>query len=344
MNGEKFIPGCSKMKHKLPYFILMLLIASLPACRSERAGVSGGAQNLPDGQTLKICLLDTNSADGQSWVRNIYQTLQDAENDLRVELHLEAAESWKDYEKMLHAYGKQACVMVVGEGLPFEEAALSISSQYPETFFFAIDSNVDNNANVAGLSVDARQPFYLLGVLAAEMGSRAGLVGGAETTPVTEAFAGFVEGAHSVDPGFPVSEVYLDDWVDAAGGKQAALELMAGGADFVVPYAGAAAIGVYHAVVEENNWTFGVIRDQIAQAPKNITASYVVDYGQAVKNIIADIRTGAFELNGNIVFGLVDEDVVLISYNEGSDNPVSQALRDEVEEIRAMIAAVGIDQ
>ena len=332
------------MKQTLSLLLLLLLAGVLPACVNSRVGQVGGAQNLADEHDLKICLLDSSAVDGQDWILDIYEALQRAEDDLGADLRIETAQSRRDHEKVLQAYGKGACAVVVGRGVQFQEAALSAASRYPGTFFLVVDSRISNDANVIGVSVDSRQAFYLLGVMAAEMGSRAGLVGGAESMPVTEAFAGFVEGAHAVDPDFPVSEVYLDDWDAVAGGKQAALSLLAGGADFVVPYAGTAALGVYHAVVEENKWTFGVISDKIEQAPKNITASYTADYGQAVVNIASQIKAGVFEPSGNIVFGLADEDVVLFSYNEGSDNPAPQALRDEVEQVRALIAAGGLDQ
>ena len=325
-------------------YVLLLGMIGLAACSGRGVDQAVGTQNSSDDYQLKICVLGSGTVDVKDWTFDVYETLQGAENDLGAEIiYVEAADSPKDFQKEVHAFSSLGCAIVVGQGSQFEEAAITVGNAYPETFFLVVDSRAYHSANVIGISVDSRQGFYLLGMMAAEMGSRAGLVGGAEILPVTEAFAGFVDGAQAVSPEFPVSEIYLDDWADVAGAKQTALDMLAGGADFVVPYAGIAGVGVYHAVVEENLWTFGVMGDQHDQAPKNIVASFMVDYGQGVANIMSEIKAGVFKPTGNIVFDLADEDVVFITYNEGSDYYVPQELRDEVEQVRVKFAVGEIE-
>ena len=92
-----------------------------------------------------------------------------------------------------------------------------------------------------------------MGVMAAKMCKAAGFVGGMEIPPISEALTGFINGAKSVDPNFKVYSTYIGNFDDAAAAKEAALSMIAQGADCIVPDADAAGQGVFQAVVEKKD-------------------------------------------------------------------------------------------
>ena len=52
------------------------------------------------------------------------------------------------------------------------------------------------------------------------MGQGAGVIGGMEIPPISEAITGFINGAKSVDPDFPVSSTYIGNFTDAAAASR----------------------------------------------------------------------------------------------------------------------------
>ena len=75
--------------------------------------------------------------------------------------------------------------------------------------------------------------------------------------------------------------------------KEAALGMIAQGADCIVPDADAAGQGVYQAVVEKKDQgikTFGVFVPATDAAPGQVLANYVSNYGQGVTNLAKQVQ------------------------------------------------------
>ena len=131
----------------------------------------------------------------------------------------------------------------------------------------------------------------------------AGFVGGMEIPPISEALTGFINGAKSVDPNFKVYSTYIGNFEDAAAAKEAALSMIAQGADCIVPDADAAGQGVFQAVVEKKDQgakTFGVFMPATEAAPGQVLANYVSDYGQGVVNLAKQVKEGTFKGGENV--------------------------------------------
>lgn len=179
-----------------------------------------------------------------------------------------------------------------------------------------------------------------MGVIAAKTGKGAGLVGGMEIPPIAHAFEGFANGARSVDPDFPVSTVYIGSFTDASAAKEASLSMISQGADFVVPNANAAGLGVIQAMQESgtDTSTFSVYSDHTEVAPQNILGTFVADYGQGIVRIVSGIRDGVVP-ESNVDFGLKDRDVIKFTYNDAAARSVPEDVRADVEGVRAKIEA-----
>ncbi len=338
-----------KPKHLLTLLLLFVVSALIAACGStttptteeeaapaaEEAAAPAAEEKADD--TFKVGLLSPGSVNDQGWNQIAYDALLKIEAELGAEIsYVELEQNPASFEKAFRDYASQGYDMVLGHGFEFQDAAQTVSKEYPDTYFFISSSRV-HDGNVIGLNTDSSQPFYLMGVIAAKMGNGAGVVGGMEIPPIAEALTGFVNGAKSVDPDFPVSTTFIGNFTDAAAAKEAALSMMSEGADFVVPDADVAGLGVYQAVSEAGPKikTFGAFGDFTDKAPDNILANYFAFYGNGIVKIAEEVKNGSFEPTGNVEFGLADEDVMWLEFNENADIPedVMQAVEDAKQQI-----------
>ena len=182
-----------------------------------------------------------------------YNALKQVEKDLGAEVsYVELKQDPASYEKAFRDFAAQGYQLVMGHGNEFEDAAKAAAVDYPNVQFFISSSRL-SEPTVTGLNTASDQPLYLMGVIAAKMCKAAGFVGGMEIPPISEALTGFINGAKSVDPNFKVYSTYIGNFDDAAAAKEAALGMIAQGADCIVPDADAAGQGVYQAVVEKKD-------------------------------------------------------------------------------------------
>ncbi|WP_439500464.1 BMP family protein [Aminobacter ciceronei] len=291
-------------------------------------------------EDFKMGLLVPGSVAEEGWNRIAYDALKRVEKELGAKIsYVELAENPAAFEKAFRDYASQGYHVVLGHGFQFQDAALTTAEDFPDTVFLISSSSV-HEGKVIGLNTDASQPFYLMGVIAAKMGKGAGLIGGMEIPPIAHAFEGFRKGAESVNPDYPVSTVFINSFTDASAAKEAAVSMMAQGADFVVPNANAAGLGVIRAAQESGtqSGTFSVYSDYTDVAPKNILGTFIADYGQGIVRIVSGIRDGAVP-QSNVDFGLKDKDVIKFTFNDEAARSIPQDLRNHLEEVSAKIIA-----
>lgn len=309
------------------------------------AGVLAGL--LPAGKAwaedLKMGLLVPGSVSEEGWNRIGYNALKGVQEQLGATIsYVELQQNPASFEKAFYDYASQGYQVILGHGFEFQDAALSVAEDYPETWFLISSSDI-HEGRVIGLHTDTSQPFYLMGVIAAKMGQKAGLVGGMEIPPIQQAFEGFKNGVRSVDPDFPISEAYIGNFTDTTAAKEAALSMIAQGADFVLPNASGATVGGYQGIAESGAEvrSFSIFSDFTQVAPDNILGLYVADYAQGVVEVVRGIRDGA-PPEANVVFGLKDEKVMQFTFREDGPVAVPDAIKAEVAEVAAQIAAGNI--
>jgi simple sugar transport system substrate-binding protein len=304
------------------------------------AGMAGSVH----AEDFKMGLLVPGSVAEEGWNRIAYDALKRVEKELGAKIsYVELPDNPAAFEKAFRDYASHGYQVVLGHGFQFQDAALTTAEDFPDTVFL-VSSSYIHEGKVIGLNTDASQPFYLMGVIAAKMGKGAGLVGGMEIPPIAHAFEGFAKGARSVDPDFPVSTVYIGSFTDASAAKEASLSMISQGADFVVPNANAAGLGVIQAAQETGDrlGTFSVYSDYTDVAPKNILGTFIADYGQGIVRIVSGIKDGTIP-QSNVDFGLADKDVIKFTFNDAAARSVPEDVRKYVEEVSAGIAAGEIE-
>ncbi|RME84115.1 MAG: BMP family ABC transporter substrate-binding protein [Caldilineae bacterium] len=327
----------------LPLLLALVLAACAPpAAPAPAAPAAGGeeAAQPAEEEVFKVGLLSPGSVNDEGWNSIAYHAMLRIQDELGAEMsYVELEQDPASFEKAFRDYASQGYDMILGHGFEFQDAALTVAPEYPDTYFFISSSRVFEN-NVIGLNTDSSQPFYLMGVIAAMMAPEgAGFVGGMEIPPISEALTGFINGAHSVNPDYPVASTFIGNFTDAAAAKEAALSMIAQGARFVVPDADVAGLGVFQAVAESGPdvYTFGAFGDFTDKAPDNILGNYLADYGQGIVNIAKAVKEGTFEPTGNIEFGLANPDVMWIEFNP--NKPLPEDVMAAVEAAKQAIIA-----
>jgi simple sugar transport system substrate-binding protein len=288
---------------------------------------------------FKMGLLVPGSVAEEGWNRIAYNALKQVEAQLGAKVsYVEMRQNPASFEKAFRDYAALGFNVILGHGFEFQDSALTVAEDYPDTWFLISASKI-HQGRVIGLLIDGSQPFYLMGAIAGKMGKAAGFIGSLEIPPVKDARDGFVNGVKATKADMPVSSIYLGSSEDVTAGKEAAVNMISRGADFIIPNANAAAIGVIQAVREAGPdiCTFGVFTDMTSTAPDNILGTYLADYANGVVRIVAGIKNGSSFPTSNVVFGLRDADVIKLTYNDKAHRAVPEDVRQYVDAIRTKI-------
>ena len=317
-------------KQVLTIVLVTVLFALLSGCAAPAAAPA---------TDFKMGLLSPGSVNDQGWNSIAYSALQRVEKELGAKTsYVELQQDPASYEKAFRDYASQGYQIILGHGNEFQDAAITVAKDFPKTQFFISSSRV-KEANVTGLNTASDQTFYLMGVMSAKMCKAAGFVGGMQIPPVSEALTGLINGARSVKPDFKVYSAYTGNFTDAAAAKEAALNMIAQGADCIIPDADVAGQGAYQAVVEKgpNIWTFGAFSPATKSAPGQVLANYTSDYGQGIVGIAKQVKDGTFKGGKNVEFGVGNADVMKFEYDSTVRTPIPQDVKDAVEAAKKAI-------
>ena len=240
-----------------------------------------------------------------AWNSGAYHGLEAIHDSLGLPVSHVEARTPAAQEEALRAYAAQGYGLVFAHGYEFQDAAERVSSEYPRTIFI-VTSGARTRHNVSPLIFRLEEASYLAGMVAGQLTktNMIGFVGGVELPPVKLAYEGWVRGARSVNPGVETRSTYLNNWDDAALGREAALALIRVKVDVFHHNADAAALGVFQAAKETPGvLVFGANADQAALAPDVVPGSAVIDLPRAFLSLAREVRKGHF-LPRVIVFGL----------------------------------------
>jgi basic membrane protein A and related proteins len=308
--------------------------AQAPAAEPTKAPAAAAAK-------FKMGLLLPGPANDGGWNEMAYNALKKVESDMGAEVsYVELKQDPASYEKTFRDYAAQGYQLILAHGNEFEDAAKATAKDYPNVQFFISSSRL-KDPTVTGLNTNSDEPLYLMGVISAKMCKAAGFVGGMEIPPISEALTGFINGAKSVDPNFKVYSTYIGNFEDAAAAKEAALSMIAQGADCIVPDADAAGQGVFQAVVEKKEQgvkTFGVFGSASETAPGQVLANYLSDYGAGVVLLAKQVKDGTFKGGENHTFGVNNPEVIKFVYDEAATTPVPADVRAAVDAAKTAIA------
>jgi basic membrane lipoprotein Med (substrate-binding protein (PBP1-ABC) superfamily) len=243
-----------------------------------------------------VALVTPGSVADAAWNSGAFAGLGQIRDSLGVPVSHVEARTPAEQEEALRTYAAQGYNLVFGHGFEFQGPAERVGADYPAVVFI-ITSGERVRGNVAPLIFRLNEASYLAGMVAGGL-TRSGVigfVGGVELPPVRDASEAWVAGARAVHPGVRSRTTYLNNWDDAALGREAARALIRVGADMLHHNADAAAIGVFQAAKEAPGvYVFGANADQTALAPGRVLGSAVIDLPRALLLVAREVRGGTF--------------------------------------------------
>lgn len=280
---------------------------------------------------FRVALITPGSISDAAWNSGAYAGLQQIHDSLQVPVSQVEARTPAEQEEALRTYAAQGYNLVFAHGFEFQGPAERVAAEYPKPVFI-VTSGERVQGNVAPLVFRLSEASYLAGMVAGGLTRTnvIGFVGGVELPPVREASDAWVAGARAVNPKVTSRVTYLNNWDDAALGREAARALIRVGADMLHHNADAAAIGLFQAAKEAPGvYVFGANADQAALAPERVIGSAVIDLPRALLLVARDVRGGTFVPKVES-FGLASG-VVKYVPNPALDSMVPAALAARVE-------------
>jgi basic membrane protein A and related proteins len=315
-----------------------------PAAVAEPTGAGASAEPAappPDlsKRAMKIALLLTGPISDDGWNASAYEGLTSTQRLINAQIsYLESLEKSR-FEESFRGYASDGYDLVIGHAYEFQDAALRVAPDFPNTRFIVIAGN-RSEGNVSSISFRLEEATFILGALAASLSKtgKLGLVGGEEIPSLAPGFQGFIAGARSVRPDATVITKYVGSWVDVALGKEHASALVGQGVDFIFQNADKAGLGVFQAARENPGvFAFGSNKDQNAIAPDVILASAVIDVPSAISGLASAVREGRFRA-GSYALG-VREGIISVVMNPKLAEKVTPELAEQMKALEARIAA-----
>jgi basic membrane protein A len=340
------------------------------------AFITGGCSLLPlpgrapAGQDAAMqnttCLVtDTQGIDDRSFNATAWKGVTDTQAQLGVSgAYLESPDDTY-YDVNIEAFIQGGCDLIVTVGFLIGDATATAAKENPDQKFaivdfdfydFAVDPPVDvTYPNVKELTFRADQGAFMAGYAAASA-TQTGIVGtfgGLDIPTVTIFMDGFALGVDHYNAAYgtdvellgwdPVLRVglFTETFDDVQKGADIAEQLIAEGADIIMPVAGGVGIGAA-AIAQEHDGVYivGVDTDWTVSTPEYgdiIFTSILKNMDVAVFNTIQEVLNGSFQ--GGLYIGTLENDGVGLAPFHQLDHLITADVKAELEQIKVGIIA-----
>lgn len=329
------------MKRTIYCFLFGLILVALVGC-SPQPPAETTPEVLPTeepSKPFKVGLLSPGPVHDQGWNETAYNGIMLMKEEMGAEVsYVEVSESPAEFEKAFTDYASQGYDLVIGHGYQFQDAALKVATQFPDTIFVT-SGGVNVAPNLAPVVMSFEEANYLIGIIGGSLSEthKGAGVGGMDIPAISGPTAGFEAGFNSI-PGNSFSVTYLNSWTDVGAAKEAALAANSSGADVIFANANIAGQGVIQAAQEKDFWTFGISADQSSLAPDHVLASAIMDYAKAFLQVAKIVQAGEWVPNEPVYFGLGDGDMIVdIIYNPNLESKIPDDVKAKVEQARQEI-------
>lgn len=329
--------------NKKPFvWLALLLVASFVL-----AGCAAPAQE----PTFKAGMVtDLGGVDDRSFNATSWAGLQRAGEELGIEVQFLESQQQTDYAVNIQQFIDQGYNIIVTVGFLLGEDTAAFANENPDVPFAIVDFAYDPTIpNVLGLTFSTDQAAFLAGYAAAGMTQtgKVGTFGGIEIPPVTIFMVGFKGGVdyynevHGTNVEVLGMDLFVGNFESTDDGRRAGEDLIAEGADIIMPVAGPVGLGTA-AAVRDNPGTMliGVDTDWCVSAEEFcpvVLTSVMKNMDVAVFTAVKAAYEGTFE--GGVYVGTLENGGVGLAPFHEFDSAVSAELKAELEDIRAKLIA-----
>jgi peptide/nickel transport system substrate-binding protein len=297
---------------------------------------------------------DVGGIDDKSFNQTAWAGMEMAQEELGVTANFLESQQQTDYAANITQFLEQDYDMIVTVGFLLGDVTLTFAQENPDTNFAIVDvSYEDPPPNLMGLTFQTDGAAFLAGYLAAGMTEtgKVGTFGGIEIPPVTIFMVGFQSGVeyyneqHGTDVEVLGMNLFTGNFESTDDGRRFGEDLIAEGADIIMPVAGPVGVGTA-AAVQANPGTklIWVDTDGCVSQPEYcdvILTSVLKNMDVAVYTAIQRSLEGEFS-NETYVGTLENDGVGIAPFNEFADE-VPDDLKAELDEVRSGLIAGNID-
>lgn len=338
-------------KWVLTLVTLILLATLVVAC---------APQPTPEKKFKVGMVTDVGGIDDKSFNATSWQGMELARDELGVEIAYLESQQPTDYAPHITQFLNQGYDMIVTVGFLLGDDTKKFAEQNPNTKFAIVDFAYDPPIpNVLGLTFATDEAAFLAGYLAAGMTKtgKVGTFGGIKIPPVTIFMVGFEYGVNYYNQkhgtnvqvlGWSTAKddgLFVGNFESTDDGRRAGEELIAEGADIIMPVAGPVGLGTAAAVKDHpGTMLIGVDTDWCISAAEYcpvILTSVMKNMHIAVRDAIKMAKEGTFQ--GGVYLGTLKNGGVGIAPFHEFDDDVPASLKAELEEIRKGIIDGTID-
>lgn len=295
--------------------------ASVAATTAPSVAASAAPSTATGG--VKAAALFPGLVDDGSWNQAGFEGLKRTEKEAGATISYTEKVTQDQQVETFRNYAQQGINVVIGHGGEYIDAALQVAQEFPNVQFVVTNGN-KSAPNVTSLALSYGDMGYLSGVLACKMtkSNKVGVVIG-ETIPIAnDSIKGWQDGCKSVNPAAQIKTSVTGDWADVDKAREAALALVADGADVMGHLLDAADAGVFAAADDKGVMAIGLYGDESKLGPKSHIGAATADASLVIYNAITQPLDGKVHSEG------VKEGVV--GFGAYSDK-VPQDVRDAVQ-------------
>ncbi len=292
-------------------------------------------------------MFDVGGRGDKSFNDAAYAGLERAQRELGAQFTTLETSEGADREAQLRQLAAGPAQVVFGVGFLFSDDVKALAKEFPDKKFACVDFTVTPGEslppNLVALTFKEEEGSYLVGALAALLSKshRIGFVGGMEIPLIQKFQAGYVAGAHAVDPKCEVMVKYAGNtgtaFKDPTKGKELGLAEYHAGADIIFHASGSTGLGVFEAARELHRLAIGVDSDQYHEAPGFILTSMVKRVDTAVFETIKAVKENRFR-PGVQHLGLAEHGVTWV-YDANNKALIPDAVKARVDSLEAAIVA-----
>ncbi|MGB9776274.1 MAG: BMP family lipoprotein [Anaerolineae bacterium] len=332
-------------------FITLTLLATLVAC---------GPKPTPEKKFRVGMVTDVGGIDDKSFNATSWQGMELAKQELGVEVAYLESQQQADYAANITQFLDQGYDMIITVGFLLGDDTAKFAKANPNVKFAIVDFAYDPPIpNVLGLTFATDEAAFLAGYLAAGMTKtgKVGTFGGIKIPPVTIFMVGFESGVNYYNQkhgtnvqvlGWSTAKddgLFVGNFESTDDGRRAGEELIAEGADIIMPVAGPVGLGTAAAVKDHpGTMLIGVDTDWCISAAEYcpvVLTSVMKNMHIAVRDAIKMAKEGTFQ--GGVYVGTLKNGGVGIAPFHEFDDDVPASLKAELEEVAKGIKDGTID-
>lgn len=217
--------------------------------------------------------------------------------------YVESVPEGADAERVIRNLAQDGHQIIFTTSFGYMDATMKVARQFPKVVFQHA-TGFKTAANMGTYDVRTYEGAYLAGVLAGKM-SKSGNLGVVGSHPIPEVIRNinaYTIGARSVNPNATTRVIWVNSWFDPGKERQAALTLIAQGADVLMQNTDSPA--VLQAAQEKGIHAFGWDSDMTAFGPKAQLAASEIDWGVWYKKVVGEVLAGKFDARQQVWYGL----------------------------------------